>query len=495
MRPANTQESNLKVPVEPCSEVRSSHSSDETGETPVERRGRRELNRGQNSQDGHSAEEPETPLQRELRVNGWLRIGLRAKEEAVKFNNLLCHFTVENFRQAFQALDGNKATGVDGKTKAEYARNLDGNLTDLVNRIHKGTYRPQPKRGVLIPKANGKMRPIAISCFEDKLVEWVVAKILGIIYEPIFIKNSFGFRPKKGAHDAIKAAYCSLKDDKRPHVVEIDLRSFFDTVPHRRLFKLLRLRITDRRFKSLIARFLQAGVLEEQGTIRESDTGTAQGSIMSPILANVYLHYCLDEWFLKNYASKNAVIVRYADDAVFIFKEKNEAEEFMGSLRTKLSEYGLSLNEDKSGIILMRKNSGKVFHFLGFTFYWGKDRGAKNKRFKVKTEKTRLMKKIQEFAAWIKEVRSQLPLDEIWDRAAAKLRGHYNYYGVTTNVAKLAHYYHAVVGLLFVWLNRRSQRKSFSWERFQRRLRWKPLPMPPTATSLKPLIDRSIYAV
>jgi group II intron reverse transcriptase/maturase len=411
-----------------------------------------------------------------------------------KFFNLFCHFTVANFREAFHALDGTKALGVDGRSKSDYMKNLDGHLEELVNRLHKGTYRPLPKRAAAIPKADGKMRPIAISAFEDKLVEWVTAKLLSSIYEPMFIRNSFGFRPKKSAHDAVKATYCTLKDDRRPHVVEIDLQRFFDTVPHRRLMKLLRLRITDRRFRGLIARFLQSEILEQTGELRESETGTAQGSIISPVLANVYLHYCLDEWFLKNYASKSAVIVRYADDAVFLFEKKEKADDFEKDLKGRLELYGLSLNEDKSGVINFRKTKGNVFHFLGFTFYWGKDRGTQISRLRVKTEKMRLYKKIGEFTSWIKEVRSQKTLKQIWVTTAAKLRGHYNYYGVATNRPKLTHFYYAVVGSLFKWLNRRSQRKSFTWERFSRRLRYEPLPMPPQMASLKHLVDRRQYA-
>lgn len=464
----------------------------------MERRGRQRLTRDRSTQAGPRAGQPETPpkfdFKLELQTNSWLRISLSAKDLEKKFSNLFCHFTVANLREAFHALDGTKAVGMDGKTKTHYMRNLDGNLEELVKRLHGGTYRPLPKRGTLIPKANGKMRPIAISAFEDKLVEWVTAKLLSSIYEPMFIRNSFGFRPKKSAQDALKATYLTLKDNKRPHVVEIDLKCFFDTVPHRRLMKLLRIRITDRRFRGLIARFLQSEILEQTGDFTSSDKGTAQGSIISPVLANVYLHYCLDEWFLKNYASTNAVIVRYADDAVFLFDDKDKADKFKSTLKSRIEQYGLSLNEDKSGMIQFRKNQGNVFHFLGFTFYWGKDRGSQTKRLRVKTEKSRLYKKIQEYTSWIKEVRSRQTLNQIWTTTAAKLRGHYNYYGVHTNRPKLAHFYYAVVGSLFKWLNRRSQRKSFSWERFSRRLRFNPLPPPPMVAALKHLIDRKIYA-
>jgi hypothetical protein len=215
---------------------------------------------------------------------------------------------------------------------------------------------------------------------------------------------------------------------------------------------------------------------------------------MSPVLANVFLHHALDTWFLENFGSKSAVIVRYADDAVFLFEDKDKADNFRTLLEERMKKYGLSLNEDKSGMIHFRKNQGNVFHFVGFTFYWRNDNGTKIKRLVVKTEKKRLYKKIQEFTSWIKEVRCQKKLDDIWKLAAAKLRGHYNYYGLATNKSKLNHFYYAAIKSLFKWLNRRSQRKSFDWERFNRRLRYNPLPMPPSGALLKPLVDRRQYA-
>jgi len=463
----------------------------------MERRERQRLDRKQLTQVGHRAEQTGkgSTLQEQLQTNSWLRISLAAKDRTVRFNNLFCHFSVANLRQAFNALDGSKAVGIDGITKRQYAKNLEVNLESLVSRLHKGTYRPLPKRGSLIPKADGRTRQIAISAFEDKMVEWVMAKSLSSVYEPLFIRTSYGFRPGRSAHDAIKTTYASLKNDKRPHVVEIDLANFFDSVPHRKLIRLLGVRITDRRFLGLIARFLKAGVLEQQGDLKFGESGTPQGSVMSPVLANAFLHYALDEWFLKNYGAKGRIIVRYADDAIFLFDLKHEAENFRGELKIRLNKYGLSLNEDKSGIIHFGKTRGNVFQFLGFTFYWSKDHTATRRvSLRVKTARTTLFKKIQNFQDWIKDVRSRMSLNDIWRIAAAKLRGHYNYYGVHTNRPKLNHYYHAVVGSLFKWLNRRSQRKSFNWDRFARRLRNHPLPLPPPVAVLHKLVERRHYA-
>ena len=463
----------------------------------MERRKSQELNRKWQTRSRHRAathgKMEKIDYKLELQTNSWLRIGLSAKDLEKRFNNLFCHYTVENLREAYHALDGSKATGIHGITKSEYGKNLDTNLEDLITRLHLGTYRPLPKRRVHIPKANGKTRPIAISEFEDKLVEWVLGKLLTSIYEPLFMRNSFGFRPRKNAHGAIKAAYASLKDDKRPYVVEIDLRSFFDTVSHRRLIKLLEKRISDPRLLSLIARFLTAGVLEENKELVSSEVGTPQGSIMSPILANVFLHYALDSWFLGNYSKAGGVIIRYADDAIFLFEQKHEAENFRLALKTRLNGFGLELNEEKSGLVPFGKKTGNVFDFLGFTFFWSKGHFSSKLKLAVKTTKKALFKKIEEYQSWIKENRGRKKMDELWRITAAKLKGHYNYYGLVTNRPKLNHFYYAVIRSLYKWLNRRSQRRSFSWMQFAKRLRLDPLPLPPIIGALVQLDPRRCY--
>lgn len=422
-----------------------------------------------------------------LELNSWTRIGLSAKNPEIVFNNLFSHIHVENLRQAFQALDGTKAVGIDGISKAEYARDLDNNLEDLVSRLHIGTYRPQAKREYLIPKANGKTRPIAISCFEDKLVEWTLGKILESVYEPLFIRNSFGFRPRKSPDDAIKANYNILKDNKRPFVVEIDLANFFNTVPHRQLMKILRRRINDRKLLGLIARFLKVDILDQQGLFNATEVGTPQGSVMSPILSNIFLHYALDTWFIENYGSQEAVIVRYADDAVFMFSKEHQATEFLVALRRRLAEYNLSVNEDKTAIINFAKDEENIFSFLGFTFFWNKRKGWNKNKLVIKTQRDKLAKKIQEFTDWIKLNKSRLSRKDIWSITAAKLRGHYNYYGYYCNRGKLQLYYNGVIGALFKWLNRRSQKKSFTGPEFQRLLSREPLPRPPEMNKLKDL--------
>lgn len=450
----------------------------------MERREQQKLNREHSSQPGHRTRMAE---KKGYTLGSWARIGLLAKDREMVFNNLFSHINEENLRQAFRAIDGSKAAGIDNITKKQYAEDLDERLQDLKERLHLGTYRPQAKREVLIPKANGSTRPIAIGCFEDKIVEWTAGKILESVYEPIFIRNSFGFRPRKSADDAIKANYNILKDDKRPWVVEIDLKSFFNTVPHDKLMEILSYRINDRKLMGLIRRFVKADIIKQDGEKLTSTIGTPQGSVMSPILANIYLHHVLDKWFVANHGSKDAVMVRYADDAVFMFSHEEKARAFLKELEDRLTKYGLALNSDKTGIINFKKGKEQVFHFLGFTFYWNHRKGWNKINLVIKTQKDKLFKKVTEYRDWLRKTRSRHTTKEIWKITAAKLRGHYNYFGYHCNRSKLMHFYCAVKQTMFKWLNRRSQRKSFSWKQFAAKLLSNPLPIPPGPTQLKKL--------
>lgn len=416
--------------------------------------------------------------------NRWFRIGHASRTKRVVFNNLMCHINVETLREAYDSVEANKAVGADGISKGNYGVNLEANLQDLVRRIHVGSYKPRVKKEVLIPKANGKMRPIAISCFEDKLVEWVVGKILNSIYEPVFIQNSFGFRENRSTHQAIKAIYRGLKDNKRPNVVEIDFASFFNSIPHRKLMRILTKRITDRRFKGLLGRFLKVGIIDQSGRLTMPEVGTPQGSIMSPVLANIFLDDVLDQWFMKTYASRDNIIIRYADDAVFFFKAQDKAKEFVRKLDEQIQRYGLELNEEKTNVIRFERNEQNTFDFLGFTFYWGKKRKGKSQPLKIKTRQKTLHKKIREFDYWIKSVRSQMKLKEIWELTRAKLVGHFNYYGYADNQAKLSQFRYEAVKSLYKWLNRRSQKRSFNWEQFKRKLYYNRIPRTPAMSEL-----------
>ena len=424
--------------------------------------------------------------QSELFQNRWTRIRLTAGSGDIAFNNLLTHINLETLSESFKALDGSKALGIDGISKQEYGKALEVNLSNLVELIHNGSYKPQAKREVLIPKADGSKRPLAIGCFEDKLVEWVVSKILENVYEPQFIKNSFGFRSNKSAHQAINAIYQTLKDNKRPHVVEIDFARFFNTIPHRKMMKVMGRRIVDRRFKGLVGRLMKASIQTADGTIILTEVGTPQGSIVSSVLANIYLDEMLDQWFIKNYASHNGIIVRYADDAVFMFKTEEQASSFLGQLYQRVTLYGLELHQDKTRIIQFRNTERSQFDFLVFTFYWGKGVGRKH-LLKLKTRKKALLKKIQEFDHWVKDARSKMKISEIWRLAQSKIQGHYQYFGYWMNRTKLNHFYYEAVKSLFKWLNRRSQKRSYGWEGFQERLNQFPLGEPPPINRLRNL--------
>ena len=409
------------------------------------------------------------------------------------FINLFHHFNAENLRQAFAAIDGSKAVGNDRITKDQYGSDLDNNLQGLLDRLHVGSYRPQSKRGIEIPKANGKTRLIAVGSFEDKLVEWVLAQILTQIYEPLFIETSYGFRPKRSTFHAVKTTFAALFKKKRRYVVDVDIKGFFDTVSHRKMIKMLEKRISDRKLLSLISRLLEVGILTEAG-LMERGQGTPQGGIASPILSNIYLHHVLDVWFLDNYTKSGGVMSRYADDVIFAFTEEDEANRFFAKVRDQLAKFNLEMNEEKSHKIDFAPKSGNVFHLTGFTFYWGKERGCFKRRLRVKTKRERLNKATEETNQWLKVNRNRFTTDKIWNHIKSVLRGHYNYFGLDCNRPKLVHFYHEVTRLLYKWLNRRSQRKSINGAKFKRMLEREPLPVPPSVRHLKHLIDRGIYA-
>ncbi len=405
---------------------------------------------------------------KDLSLSWQARIGYKAQDKNCVFTNLMKHINLDTLQEAYKAINGKKALGVDRISKSDYGKNLKENLLDLVDRVQKGKYRPMPKKEVLIPKANGKMRPIAIACFEDKLVDWCIGQILTQIYEPLFIRNSFGYRPGKSAHSAIEACYYSLEKGTRGNVIEIDFSNFFNTIPHKKLIKILEKRINDKRFLGILQRLLTGDTLKTDGKIDPTLVGTPQGGIASPILANIYLNEVLDQWFLKEFGSYNNIIVRYADDAVFFFKDKDDAKSFLEKLKERVNEFGIQLNDEKTREIDLTKQSKESFDFLGFTFYRGKQ--GSRKILKVKTEKKKLIKAIKEFSDWIKANRNRRKLKDLWEMAKAKMTGHLNYYGYWMNNLKIAHFKFECEKAMLKWLNRRSQRKSYDLGGFRERI-------------------------
>lgn len=439
----------------------------------MERRDQQNLNLSQSSQNLCNEGQP-------VRRPGWipdlkweLRISLRTqRDKNAVFSNLMKHLNKVTLLESFNALDGAKALGVDGVSKDNYQKNLEQNLSHLEARLQKGSYRPQPKREVLIPKSNGKTRPLAIECFEDKIVDHAVSRILTAVYDNSFIRNSFGYRPKKSAHQAVEACYNALQKGQRSHVVEIDFKSFFNTIPHQKLMKIMKKRINDHRLTRLIVHFLK-GEVQREGKLYASSCGTPQGGLMSPVLANIYLHEVLDQWFIEKWANWNRTIVRYADDAVFFFKKEDDAECFLAELKEQAEKYKLILHPKKTKKLKMNKDSKESFDFLGFTFYWGKQ-GSK-RMLKVKTQKKKLLAAIREFYTWCKDNRNRMKIQKIWTKAKQIINGHLNYYGYAINNLKCNHFLSEANKSLYKWLNRRSQKRSYNWDGFNDRLKAMPL--------------------
>ena len=409
----------------------------------------------------------------------------------------LAHLLSENaLIQCHNELDGNKASGIDRTTKAEYAQNLEGNIAELVRRLKKKSYRPQPVRRTYIDKAGSKeKRPLGIPAYEDKIVQRGIAKILNAIYENDFLDSSFGFRPKRNCHDALKVLNVYIEKRFTSYIVDADIKGFFDNVDHKWMMEFLRHRISDPSLLRLIARFLKAGYMEE-GKKFESDKGSAQGGLISPILGNVYLHYVLDLWFekvVRKQCQGQAYIVRYADDFVCCFQYKKDADHFYDALQRRLKRFNLDLSTEKTKVISFgcfaqnvcnQKGIKKpqTFDFLGFTHYCSK---SKDGRFRVKrkTSRKKVQSKLKKCKEWLKVNRTK-GTEVILDHIKRSLTGYYNYYCITDNVREVSNYRFQVTKLLFKWLNRRSQKRSYTWEKFNLLLKRFPLPKPRTKVNI-----------
>jgi group II intron reverse transcriptase/maturase len=383
----------------------------------------------------------------------------------------------EGLHDSFQRQAGNKAAGIDGMRKADYAQDIETRLGTLSSKLRQLTWRPRPARRVYIPKANGKMRPLGIPCFEDRIVQDRLAGILQAIWEPQFSDCSYGFRPQRSAHQALKRLGEIITKDRTQWLVEADIKGFFDHVDHAWLMKFLSHRIADPILLRVIQRFLKAGV-QIDGSYHASEAGTPQGGLVSPVLANIYLHYVLDIWFEKRFAKTcrgHAKLVRYADDFVACFTHEEDARRFQQALVERLAQFSLEVEPSKTALhrfgsyakrqcIKLGEGRPPTFNFLGFTHYVTLSR---SKRFLVgrKTQKERMSKKLKEVGDKLARLRTAGGR-EMMQYAKRHLQGHIAYYGVSGNSRSIRKYVCSVRRLLYKWLNRRSQRKSINWTRF-----------------------------
>src|SRR5271168_2021062 len=420
---------------------------------PVERRVGTEGNASQHNT--RRAQNRESVTQALERVRQVARI--RKKE---RFTALLHHVDIDLLRTAFLALKRNAAAGVDGVTWTDYEADLEPRLADLHDRVHRGAYRPQPSRRTYIPKADGKQRPLAIAALEDKIVQGATAMVLNAIYEEDFLGFSYGFRPGRGPHDALDALDVGINSRKVNYILDADIRSFFDTVDQKWLVRFLEHRIGDPRIIRLAQKWLKAGILED-GTVTVSDRGTGQGSVISPLFANIYLHYVLDLWanrWRQRKAIGDMIIVRYADDVVAGFEHEDDARRFLDAMRARFEEFALSLHPDKTRLIefgrhaaVRRKQRGlskpETFNFLGFTFICGKSRRG-SFLIKRKTRSDRLRAKLAEIKEELRQ-RMHQTIPEQGEWLAQVIRGYFAYYAVPTNYAALGDFREQVIWL---WL-------------------------------------------
>jgi len=414
------------------------------------------------------------------------RIAQRSGEDPqAEFNWLMPHFNEESLIGCFNELDGKKAVGVDSQTKEEYGRHLRENIRRLIARMKRMAYRPGPVREVLIPKEGIRraFRSLGISNFEDKIVQLMMNKILTAIYEPIFRDCSYGFRPERSCHTAIRAVRDYLFRNRCEVVIDIDIKDFFGSLNHKRLVEMLELKIKDKKLIRYIVRMLKAGVLSK-GELKVTEEGSPQGSIVSPILANVYAHYTIDSWFqdvVKKHVRGAVELYRYCDDMVICCQYRSDAEKIKRALIKRLERFALSLNEEKTKIIPFSKGKYRsghkqgTFDFLGFTFYLGQSRRGYG-IVKVKTSGKRCRSKLKKLKKWIKHNRDQARLKDLWIQYGVKVRGHVRYYGVSFNTQYVAFFRRRAAEIFFKWINRRSQRKSITLDQFWEFFRKYPLP-------------------
>jgi len=414
------------------------------------------------------------------------RIGDKARQEPkLCFTSLYHHVTdMLSLRECFRKIETGKAPGIDGVRKEEYGEGLEENLEELCAKLRRLGYRPKAVRRHYIPKAGSKKkRPLGIPCFEDKLVQMAVTRVLEQIYETDFLDCSYGYRPGRTCQQALDSLGRTIQQGKISYVVEADIKGFFDHVNHEWLMKFLKLRIGDPRVLRLIWRMLRAGIMED-GLTRASEEGAPQGGVLSPLLSNVYLHYVLDLWFVRRFVKScrgEAHLFRYADDFLACFQYREDAERFLRELNERLEKFHLEVETSKTKLIQFgrfaaeaaRQQGGKpgTFDFLGFTHYCGATRYG---CFKVKrrTARKKYRAKLREMSDWLRSNRSRLKKGQLLKQTKVRLVGYLNYYAITDNGELCQSFRHQVVRLLFHWMNRQSQRRSYTWTQMYGALAW-----------------------
>ena len=385
-----------------------------------------------------------------------------------KVQNLMRNVSEETLMEAHRKQSGKKASGADGVTKDGYGENAEQNIHELITRMKTFSYRPQPVRRTYIPKANGKMRPLGIPAYEDKLVQSVMADILNAVYEPRFLDCSYGFREKRSAHDVVRFINQTVMTKRVNFVLEADIKGFFDNVDHEWMMKFLENDIADKNFLRYIVRFLKAGIMEE-GQLSESKKGTPQGGLISPVLANVYLHYVLDSWFenhVKPELKGKAYLVRFADDFILLFQYESEAKDVYERLVKRLEKFGLEVEQDKTHILPFGRYKGtnETFDFLGFTHYNGKTRTGKyTVGHKVSKKKKKVFR--QKLKVWAKDNRV-LPTDLFMKRLNVKFTSTIRFYAISGTMDEMRRLQYIAFDVVFKWINRRSQRRSYTKTEF-----------------------------
>jgi RNA-directed DNA polymerase len=401
------------------------------------------------------------------------------RDKGLRFTTLLHHVNEKRLLDSFYLLKRQAAPGVDQVTWGEYEEGVESRITDLHDRIHRQAYRAQPSRRVYIPKPDGRQRPLGIAALEDKIVQQAVVEVLNQIYEEDFAGFSYGYRPGCSAHNALDSLSAGIVAKKVNWILDADIKGFFDNIDHEKLMGLIELRITDRRILRLIRKWLTAGVSED-GQWSETKMGTPQGAVISPLLANIYLHYVLDQWVIewrKRRAKGDLTMVRFADDFVLGFQHRNEAESFLKQLRERMAEYGLELHSEKTRLIEFgryaaerRKRDGagkpETFNFLGFTHICSTIH--KSGKFTVmrKTVGKRLTVKLRDVAAKLRK-RMNDPIEQTGNWLNQVVRGYYNYHAIPGNLKRLYMFRQEAARLWLSMLRRRSQRSRWTWERFE----------------------------